>query len=205
MQDRLAVKEVCTDMDPFYMNVGREVFPNAHIVIDHYHVIAWALRLMDEVRRNLQTLHKKKFQVKHILMKPIHKLTNKEFEKLQPCFQAFPEVKKAWIIIDQLRKVYWQSNWKESCSELRKTIWYCEQSEITEMATLAKTLRRWKQEILNYYLSKTTNAYTEGTHTRFELIKRDHCGIRNIERFAKRLMFSLMPFSVITQIFAQSV
>lgn len=192
-------------MDPFYMNVAKEVFPNAQIVIDHYHVIAWALLLMTRLRTGLQSLHKKKFQVKHLLMKPSHKLTQEELEKLQACFEAYPEVKKAWKIVHQLRKVYWQSNWKKACSQIRKTIWYCEQSEIPEMETLAKTLRRWKQEILNYYISKTTNAYTEGTHTRFELIKRDHCGIRNIERFAKRLMFSFMPFTLITEIFAQSV
>lgn len=187
------------------MNVAKDVFPNARIVIDHYHVIAWVLRLMSQLRTGLQSLHKKKFQVKHLLMKPIHKLKPEELEKLQACFKAYPEVKRTWLIVHELRKVYWQDNWKEACSQLRKTIWYCDQSEIPEMETLAKTLRRWKESILNYYISKTTNAYTEGTHTRFELIKRDHCGIRNIERFAKRLMFSFMPFTLITEIFAQSV
>ncbi len=204
-EDRLAIKEVCTDMDPFYINVAKKVYPNANIVIDHYHVIALALRQLSALRTNLQVLHRKKFQVKHLLMKASHKLTDEEFNKLQPCFEAFPEVKRAWKIIHQLRRVYWQNNWKKGCSQLRKTIWLCEQSEIFEMRSLAKTLRKHKKNILHYYISKTTNAYTEGTHTKFELIKRDHCGIKNIERFSKRLMFCFMPFTVITQIFAQSV
>lgn len=62
-----------------------------------------------------------------------------------------------------------------------------------------KTLRRHKENILNYYLSKSTNAFTEGVHTRFELLEKDHCGVRNIERFAKRLLFSFIPFSYIAQ------
>jgi len=192
-------------MDPFYIEVAKSVFPNAIIVIDHYHVIAWALHLLLALRSSLQTVHKKKFEVRHLLMKPAQHLTEDEFRKLQPCFEAFPEVKRAWKIVHQLRRVYWQQDWKKACSELRKTIWYCDQSEIPEMQSLAKTLRRRKYGILNYYRSKTTNAFTEGSHTRFELIKRDHCGIRNIERFAKRLMFCLLPFTIITQIFAQRV
>ena len=192
-------------MDPFYINLAKEVFPGAKIVIDHYHVIAWGLLLMNSFRTILQSTSRKKFQVKKLLMKPSHTLMKKEFQKLQPCFEAFPEVKKAWKIMHQLRKVYWQEDWKKADSQLRKTIWLCEQSHIDQMQTLAKTLKRRKDEILNYYLSKATNAKTEALHGRFETTKRLHCGIRNVERFAKRLMFCLLPFSTLTLFFARSV
>jgi transposase len=199
------VKEVCTDMDPFYINLAKEVFPNAKIVMDHYHVIAWGLKLMNELRTMLQSTERKKFQVKPILMKSIHKLTDAEFNKLKPCFEAFPDVKRAWKIIHQLRKVYWQKDWRKAHSQLRKVIWLCHQSEIAEMQDLAKTLKRRKAEILNYYLARTSNAKTEALHARFETMKRLHCGIRNVERFAKRLMFCLLPFSILSELFTQSV
>ena len=204
-EDRLAVLEVCTDMDPFYINLAMEVFPKARIVVDHYHVIAWGLHQMNSLRTMLQSIEGKKFRVKKELMKPSHKLTDAEFKKLQKCFEAFPDVKVAWKIVHQLRKVYWQKNWKEAYSQLRKTIWLCQQSGIEQMEDLAKTLRRRKAEILNYYISKTTNAKTEALHARFETMKRLHCGIRNVERFAKRLMFCLLPFSTLTHLLAQTV
>ncbi|PIQ79616.1 hypothetical protein COV81_01430 [Candidatus Peregrinibacteria bacterium CG11_big_fil_rev_8_21_14_0_20_41_10] len=201
----MAVKEVCTDMDPFYINLAREVFPSVKIVIDHYHVIAWALKLMNDLRTMLQSISGKKFKVKSLLMKPAHKLTDTELISLRPCFEAFPEVKRAWKIVHQLRKVYWQKDWKQGYSQLRKTIWFCEQSQLSEMKDLAKTLKRRKEEILNYYISKTSNAKTEALHARFETMKRLHCGIRNVERFAKCLMFCLLPFSVLAELFTQSV
>lgn len=204
-EDRLKIQEVCTDMDPFYINLSKECFPNAKIVIDHYHVIAWGLKHLNSLRTTLQTIHRKKFQVKHFLMKPIHLLTDEEFEKVKPCFEAFPEIKISWKIIHELRKVYWQKDWKNANSQLRKVIWYCNQSEIVEMRDLAKTLYRWKYEILNFYISKSTNAKTEALHSRFETMKRLHCGIKNIERFSKRLMFCLLPFSILTQFFTQTV
>lgn len=192
-------------MDPFYINLAKEVFPNAKIVMDHYHVIAWGLKLMNELKTMLQSVERKEFKVKPILMKPIHKLTEQEYKKLQPCFEAFPDVKRAWKIIHQLRKVYWQRNWRKAHSQLRRVIWLCEQSGIEQMEDLAKTLKRRKAEILNYYISKTSNAKTEALHARFETMKRLHCGIRNVERFAKRLMFCLLPFSILTELFTQSV
>ena len=199
------MEEVCTDMDIFYINLAKEVFPNAKIVMDQYHIIAWGLHQMNALRTLLQNLSGKKFQIKPLLMKPSHKLTKQEFQQLQPCFDAFPEVKKAWKIIHQLRKVYWQQDWRKAHSQFRKVIWLCDQSGIDEMKDLAKTLKKRKAEILNYYLSKTTNAKTEALHSRFETMKRLHCGIRNVDRFAKRLMFSLLPFAILSELFARSV
>lgn len=192
-------------MDTFYLGIAEECFPNARIVIDHFHIIQWALKLTDELRLNLQAVHKKKFPVKQIICKPVHELEKAEWKKLNECFDYFPDLKRAWLIVQEVRQIYNKSNRKKACSQLRKTIWYCIQSQISEMETLGKTLKRWKEGILNYYISGTTNAYTEGLHNRFETIKRQHCGIRNVERFAKRLIFCLLPFSVITQqFFAQS-
>jgi len=181
------------------------VFPRARIVMDHYHVIAWGLKLMNELRTMLQSISGKRFKVKQLLMKPAHKLTDAEFASLQPCFEAMPDVKRAWKLIHELRRIYWQKDWRKANSQLRKTIWLCEQSGIEQMEDLAKTLKKRKAEILNYYISGTSNAKTEALHARFETMKRLHCGIRNVERFAKRLMFCLLPFSILTELFAQSV
>jgi len=82
-------------MDTFYLGLAREIFPKAHIVIDHYHVIAWGVKLLNEIRTSLQVVHRKKFDVKHLLSKPSHKLSPTELSKLQSCFEAFPEVKRA--------------------------------------------------------------------------------------------------------------
>lgn len=204
MKLREAIREVCIDMDTFYLGIAEECFPKARVVIDHFHVLQHAFKLTDELRSTLQAVHRKKFAVKQIMRKPPHRLKEDERKKLRECFAFYPELKRAWLIAQEVRKIYRRKNWKEGCSQLRKTVWYCNQSGIHEMEALAKTLKRWKEEILNYYISGTTNAYTEGIHTRFELIKRQHCGIQNVERFAKRLMFCMLPFSIITQIFAQS-
>lgn len=201
---RNAVREVCIDMDPFYRGVAEECFPRASIVIDKFHVIQWAVMQMNGLRTLMENLHKKQFKVAHIIRIPPHKLKAKELKQLKACFSYYPDIRRAWLIVQEVRRIYRQKDWRAAYSQLRKVIWYCRQSGLDEMNTLAKTLERWKTPILSYYLSRTTNAYTEGLHNRFETLRRGHCGIRNVERFAKRLMFCLLPFSVIaSQFFAQ--
>ena len=200
---RKAVKEVCIDMDSFFPAIIRECFPNAKIVIDHFHVIKWAVYLLKEEKKIFQDINKEKYKIDQYLMIPAHKLTEVEFQKLTKVFDKVPELKSDWKIMHQLRKVYWQDDRANAETQLLHVIKLCKESKSVYMKDLAKTLTRWFEEILNYYLSKTTNAYTEGIHNHFERIKRNHFGIRNIERFCKRLLFCLMPMSAFLNLLAQ--
>ncbi len=202
---RLAVQEIALDMDKFYISLVQVCFPNARLVVDHFHVIQWAIQLIDEQRRIVQQLSKQKFPIKQIIGRLPKKLTKEECTKLEATFSTCPELKSSWLILQELRKIYWQKNWQKGDSQLRKVIWLCEQSCIPEMKKLAGTLRNHRERILNYYISKLTNAYTEGVHNRFETIRRDHCGIDNIERFCKRLLFCFLPFSTILEYFLPQI
>lgn len=107
-------------MDPFYVNTAKECFPNAHIVIDHYHVIALSLQRLDELRLVIQNTSKKKLP-KKLLHKHRYKLSQKDSNKLNQCLQENPEIRAMWTIVQELRKVYNQRNWKKANSQFR---WY---------------------------------------------------------------------------------
>jgi len=200
---RLAVREVCIDMDSFFVSVIKECFPNAKLVVDHFHVIQWAIILIKEQKKILQDVRNDKWPINQLLAIPAHTLTSEEFEKLNKCFEKAPKLKESWKILHQLRTVYWQDNCKGAYKRLHHVIRLCKRSGIPEMKDLAKTLTRWHIGILNYYISRTTNAYTEGIHNHFERIKRNHFGIRNMDRFCKRLLFCLAPMAIFLEMFVQ--
>ena len=149
----------------------------ATVPTDHFHVIQWAIKLIKDQKLVAQEVKREKFAINQLLMKPAQKLTEDEFRKLKHCFDKVPALKESWKILHQLRKVYWQPDYRKARHQLRYVIWRCRQSGIWEMNDLANTLTRWFEEILNYYISRTTNAYTEGIHNHFERIKRNHFGI----------------------------
>ncbi len=56
-----------------------------------------------------------------------------------------------------------------------------------------KTLKLWKENILNYFNHYTTNAYTEGAHTKIKLMKRVSYGFRNIHNYIAKMMLAFLP------------
>lgn len=51
-----------------------------------------------------------------------------------------------------------------------------------------ETFTNWMPEILNAFESGLTNGYTEGCNNKVKVLKRNAYGVRNFERFRKRIM-----------------
>ncbi len=49
------VKEICIDMKPSYLTVLKEMFPDAKIVSDRFHVVKEMVRQVEEIRKIMQT------------------------------------------------------------------------------------------------------------------------------------------------------
>lgn len=194
IEQRECVVEACIDMDKFMKAVIEKTFPNARIVIDRFHVIQHAIRCLDKYRRRFQQMHKVNLSnLKTLLAKPRNKLKYLEKEELDFFLKEYPIMRKGYIIIQELRKMYLQKNRELAEIQLEKVIKLCYGSDIDDMMDLAETLERWFGKILNFHLSHITNGFVEGLHNRFEVIKRNHFGIQNTERFVKRLMYTFIP------------
>lgn len=57
-----------------------------------------------------------------------------------------------------------------------------------------KTVKNWKEGILNYFLERATNAFAEGINNAIKLLKRKAYGFRNFENFRLRTIM-LLGFS----------
>jgi transposase len=65
------------------------------------------------------------------------------------------------------------------------------------MSQWSRTLKRWSMYILNYFDNRTTNAYTEGIHTKIKMVKRVSFGFRNVDVYVRKVLLSLFPLSTI--------
>ncbi|MCX6743275.1 MAG: transposase [Candidatus Parcubacteria bacterium] len=164
---RNAVKEVCIDMDKFMLSVVRQCFPDAEVVIDQFHVIQAAIRNLDAFRIRIQKMQGVNLNfLKYLLAKSPFELDRHQRKLLERTFEKIPRLKIGYGIIQELRKVYRQRDIKAAKKQLESTKRLCLESKIPDMLELAGMLKRWDEEILNYHLSKTTNAFTEGIHNR---------------------------------------
>lgn len=70
-------------------------------------------------------------------------------------------------------------------------------SDVGEMLCWRNMLRRWKEPILNYFDNRTTNAFTEGVHTKIKKIKRVSYGFRNVDVYVRKVVLSFIQTTLL--------
>jgi len=197
--DKKRISEVCIDMKQGYRSVIEKELPGAKITIDKFHVIAYANKNLDEVR---SIIVDKGYHVRKMLFKGKEKLNDREKVKLENLFKRFakfPSLYQAYFIKEKLRDFYRLKNKKEARRKLNQLIMFCEGSRSAYMKNFGRTLFRWKEYILNYFDNYSTNAFTEGTHTKIKMIKRISFGFRNINNYIAKVTLAFIPLLWLNQ------
>lgn len=205
---RARIKSAAVDMDEKTINALKEVFPDIAIVIDHYHVIQDANRRVDSARRIEQEVINQKRAKKgmgrmeiagNLLRKAREHLNEKRQEKeyLEVFLSRYSRLKIWYICKERLRDIYKAKNREDAKQLLESLILTMRTSDDIELYLWGKTLIHYKEKILNYFIYRTTNAYTEGLHVRCKLVQRISCGFRNAEVYIRKVLLVLLPLSAV--------
>jgi len=192
------IDEVCTDLRSSYKPIIERMLPNAILTADRFHVELLARRTLDEIRTIVQDeVRGSRINLKKLLWLNESQLDEHQKIKLELIFKKYknyPILKQTWIIKEQLVKMYWASSEEEAEKRFKNIIMLLETSnDCIYLATLKKTLKKWKQPILNYFKNKTTNGFTEGCHTKIKLIKRVSYGFKNIDNYIAKMTLAFLP------------
>lgn len=204
---RARIKSAAVDMDEKTINALKEVFPDILIVIDHYHVIQDANQRVNKARlieqeiinqqRAKRGLGRMEIEGK-LLRKARENLSERRGEKeyLEVFLTSYSRLKIWYVCKERLRDVYKAKDRRVGKQLLESLILTMRTSDDIELYLWGKTLIRYKEEILNYFVYRTTNAYTEGLHVRCKLVQRISCGFRNAEVYIRKALLMLLPLSV---------
>ena len=182
-EERDRVTELCFDMGFKQRGVVESYFPNLPTVIDKFHVLFYCANLIDADRRFIcPNVGRYIYEnLRQLMRKPDWKLTDKQKGYLTGVFDQYPALKERWDIYQKLIRFYGSKNRREGekrLTEIREAI---QRLDNTYLDSFAKTLKRLENEILNYFTSHTTNAFTEGVHTKIKMLKRTSYGFKNID------------------------
>ena len=101
------VKEVSVDMWGGFQKVIKEVFPNALIVIDRFHVMKLVNKSLNKIRLLLEL---KGLKNRCLLMKNGEDLTQEEKGELQELLNYSPILSIAYELKEELRSIYESSS-----------------------------------------------------------------------------------------------
>lgn len=193
------VKEACIDMKQSYLTVLKEVLPGTKVVLDRFHVVKEMVRQVEELRKIMQNngrIGDKRIN-RFLLAKNREDLTEDERKRLKSIFERnkkFPALQNAYFIKEKVRDMYHSKNRKEAERKLDLLLLQLEGLEVGKIREMRDTLKRWKPYILNFFESRTTNAFIEGCHNKIKLIKRMSYGFRNFNNYVLKITLAFAPF-----------
>ena len=187
------------DMCTIYRSAVKKMLPQAEIAVDLFHVVQLAVKTVGDVRRRaIRELYGRRgksgdpeYGIKHLLEKNLENLSGEQFAKVIETLDATgpgQHIALAWIAKEKLRDALnlrarvTGSTPPERQVRARLFAFYdwCAQNEqVTELATLARTISRWEDQIVTAVLTGVTNARSESLNRIAKLEARNAYGFRN--------------------------
>lgn len=182
------VQAVVIDLSEPERQAIHTALPKAAIVADKFHVVALAHQALLEVRGGRRLPGNDAW----LLHRNIERLGQTDRERLAGILQKDASLANAWRLKESLRAVYRARSAERATRELGQWIEDAEASGLRPFQRTARTLTKWREELLNYWRFPLTNAMVEGKHNRVKVLKRRAYGYRNDRTFSLRIL-NLFP------------
>lgn len=187
------IEVVTIDMTRGYKSAVEEVLPNAKIVIDKFHVIqtiikasgstyskvreelerSWDNLSSEERKENLNSLKRIKLSV-HLFRKNVEDLTSTDRSRLAAAVKMCPEFGKIIAIKEEFRRMYFPIHSRDEAERLFEG-WIESipaDSNYDAFKDCGKMIKRWYDDIFNYFDYPYTNAATEAKNGVLKAINR---------------------------------
>lgn len=209
---RRKVREVTCDLSPSMMLIAAEVFYNAHVVNDRFHVQQVYNEAVDEIRvdirrqliaednardksvppvtySNGETMRQILARSKHTLMMSHNKWTDIQRHRANILFRHYPILKDAYRLAMELRRIF---NSKISPAKAMGKLnnWYEKVSALANnnFRSVIKTFKKHAPTILNYFRRRATNASAEAFNSKVKIFRSQMRGVRDRDFFIFRLV-----------------
>lgn len=215
LADRKNVETVTIDMNAGYVNVIKELFPQAKIIIDRFHLVQLINRSMNKCRIQIMNQFKtsngedmKKYRrLKRywkLLLKNASELSSTEYKYyalfgqrletgiVEEMLNYDPVLKANYELYQELLNAMTNSDFK--------ALEYCLNKPVSPlisnyMRTSLKTLKKHLPFIENSFIYPYNNGRIEGINNKIKVLNRVAYGYRNFMNYKKRIIlhFKLKP------------
>jgi len=194
---RKSIRYVAIDMSATYRAAVRTGLPHAIVVVDHFHVVQLANKMLSTVRRRTTAQVRGRrgratdpeWKARRRLLRNREDLTNEQFERMwNPLLdegKIGQTLLTAWIAKENLRTLLALARTGAERQRVGHARWkflaWCADCDIPEVRTLAATVDRWWPEIAAFINTGHSNAKSEGINRVIKLVARNAFGFRNAD------------------------
>jgi transposase len=182
LEVREQVEEVSVDMWGGFPKVIKQVFPNAELVIDRFHVMKAVNQDLNKLRRAAGITDRGS---KYLLLSNRINLSLEQSQRLAVTLKKSECLKIAYEMKEEFREIYETHMTVKMAQEKFKT-WLNYASLFFKES--ASTIVNHFEGICNYFLNRTTSGVMEGLNNRIKLIMRQGYGFSNFDNFRDRVL-----------------
>lgn len=179
---REMVKEVSIDMWGGFAKIIPQIFPNAQIVTDRFHVMK---PLINELKRIANQVGIREWKKLALILRNKSQLNQPELLELEQLLNKSKRLRQAYNYKEEFREIYENSHTVES-GKKEFTLWLEKAGRI--YGQVIQTINNHLDTICNYFLSRTSSGIMEGINNKIKQIKRQAYGFTNFDNFRLRLL-----------------
>ena len=202
------VTAICTDMYDGYINAAKSIFKKQTIiVVDRFHIAKQYRGELDKYRQKIlkqlkdELPHYEYEKLKgamHILRRNNECLGKREKVILDNLFSHSPELAQAYKLAIKLTQILnTHMSHEEALIKINDWIKEVKQSQLTCFNKFIKTLNKYKQYVINYFIDRNSSGFVEGLNNKVKVLKRRCYGIFNLKHFFQRLHLDSSGYSIL--------
>lgn len=178
-----------------YVEMAKEIFVNARIVVDRFHFFSHLQKAVDTLRKEIRRKKPKLASLKNckwLLLKNTEDLSGEEQAQLAALWQEadLTQLKKVYDAKNSFRAIL-EEQIDSKVAEKKIEDWIATY-QIEPLKKFMEMLGRWKKYILNYFDGRFTTGIIEGINNKIKLIKRRAFGFANFSNFRRVTMIEFL-------------
>jgi transposase len=183
------VRLVSADAAEWIATVVKERCPNATLCADPFHMVSWATKVLDEVRRDLwrnvklmgaPSLIARIKGCRYALLKNPENLTARQRNSLSSVAKVNKRLYRAYLLKEQFRLIF-QLRGEEAITALDDWCSWAKRCRIPAFVDLCKHIVNHRESIVATLTHGLSNALIESTNTKLRLITRKAFGFKSTD------------------------
>jgi transposase len=194
---KATIQRVCVDMYEGYSNAVYEALSGVVVIVDRFHVAKNYQGCADKARKQemralKKTLSDKEYAelkgVMWIFRKRWADITEEQQVPLLMLFRYSPMLQQVYIFREVMTSIFNSPLTKaQAITELEAWIRQVQELDLNCFDSFVGTLRKWMNEITNYFIQRQSSGFVEGLNNKIKVIKRRCYGIYDLGRLFQHI------------------
>ena len=181
------VRVVSIDMSGGYRALVRKLFPNAKVVSDKFHV----LRLLNPAIMSAGAKihgHRQELSTRRKLLWSRVNLDYWQKSDINIYLKDKDELRELYKYKEEMFELYRIKGSQRARRKLESMILRMSVSKVEKVRKLSRTLHKWREEVLYYFVEKWTNAFTEAMNNTGKLVQKQGYGYKSFVNYRLRVL-----------------